>query len=1011
MKKTNKSSKNQEKVNKDAKTQPQFYPKNLNFSELTPQKLRKFLDEFKRFPSKNRALIWKILLSLPNNEKSFSKLHKKPIHPGISSLKNNFPIENQSIYNNLQKILSNLGYHCTLFPEIDFFPAMIFPFVKILEDNQILCFEVILSFLMNWGRDFFMDFPNPPIGYLEKIEDLLKFHDFELYVHFTEVNLDIPGSLWPIFKSNYTDILSKEDWLVLIDNTFAHSPQTCFYPLFLISYLSYFRSALLNLHDRRDFSLFFSNQNAVNIEKLMTATHKLIKSTPKDLLEKLSTPYTPLSSHEYPQFTYYPQVTIDYHNKLRDKIASEERELINRKKQVNQLNFLAEDLIEREKRYRKRQENLLRLETERRERLLQEENQRLLEKIDEDRKFRTKRIDQLKVLENTISSSLRNQEKLREEEMVFLQKELDSRKMLEEHLLESKLEEEALLGLEFTMSQKVNEIISLRNREERQRKIRQELDFKAKQENFAMKLTEERWKNEDMAANLQKELQKQQKLVELNELEEKNDDENMRFTIMLEGFEKDLKMMELEKERKMRQLAEEETLRNEKMLETFKFQEELARKEDEKHLKTILNNEKQTMIEKSREIIERMREANRKHEEEIEDHRRKLREISNVQKRAEFEQKVFEIKKDNDLRLLEEEKKLQKMLLTLEEDQRLSGELREAIEYKEQECRERDLFYQSLKESQEAMLRNEKVKFEEYRNNYKKEMEKMRKTNESMNTGKLEEYREKNNSSDYKPSYNPKESLYSYGDSNLNSEEKERKNMGKQKKDEIFIQEGGDNNNYGSSEKKIESSGEYNKYSYNDESGSDLNNSGKYNAKNHYNDNNNGRNGGGFNENKEGLFRKNNNEKYHYEEKNEIYRKDSKNKEKEQENGFDYRKNDSNEQNSYTFDQISTHKKSRNDEESKNFEESIEKNEENKEDLMYSPDTEEKKGEESDRRFKKNYRMEMEELAEENEPNEDSPEERERRRVDLDLDQPKYRSHSNSPDRCEALDESEGLEG
>ena len=77
---------------------------------------------------------------------------------------------------------------------------------------------------------------------------------------------------------------------------------------------------------------------------------------------------------------------------------------------------------------------------------------------------------------------------------------------------------------------------------------------------------------------------------------------------------------------------------------------------------------------------------------------------------------------------------------------------------------------------------------------------------------------------------------------------------------------------------------------------------------------------------------------------------------------------------------------------------------------MYSPDTDKKKGEESDRPLKRNYRMEMEELAEENEPNEDSPEERERRGVDYDLDQPKYRSHSNSPDRCEALDESERLE-
>jgi len=893
------------------------------------------------------------------------------LHPGVSHLENNFPNENRELYNNLQKMLSLLSYHCSLFAEIDFFPALIFPFVKILEENQILCFEVILSFLMNWAKDFFMDFPNPPINFLEKIEDLLKFHDFELYRHFSDLNLDFLNVIWPIFKANYTGILNKEDWLVFMDTIFAFSSQMALYPLFFISYLIYFRKALLNLSELKEFALFFNNQNAINIEKILSNTHKIYKSTPKDLIEQLSPLFNPLSTLEYPPFTFYPQISIDFHHKIREKISSEEKELLSRKKAISQLTFLSEELIEREKKYRKRQENLLRLENERRERLLQEENQRLMSKIDEERRFRNKRIDQLKVLETTISSSLRNQEKLREEELIFLQKEVDSRKMLEEHLLESKLEEEALLGLEFTMSQKINEIITMRNREERQRKIRQELDFKGKQESFVTKLTEERWKNEDLESNLRKELQKQQKLVELNEMEERNDDENMKYTLMLEDYEKEMKLMELEKERKLRQLAEDETLRNEKLLETFKYQEELTRKEDEKHLKTILNNEKQTLIEKSREIIERMREANKKQEEEIEDHRKKLREIASVQKRAEFEQKIYEIKKDNDLRLLEEEKKLQKMLMNLEEDERLNGELKEAIENKEVECRERDRFYQSLKESQEKMLKDEKVKFEEYRSNYRKEMDKMRKTNETMNTEKLIEYKEKS-SSEFRSSFDPKESLYSYGDSNASkySEEKTKKSL-KGKKDEILIQD--------------DLIGEYRESeSGNWRDGQKRN--GDYEAKYQY----------------EGNYRK------IKEGKDENLRRNDQESFKNEKNYVDFEKIQEMPQEVYKFTRDSYNKERKTPDEAK-FEENFEKNEEYKEDLMYSPDVEEKKEDDHERKIR--YKMEMEELAEENSQNEDSPEEMDRRKVDVNLDQPKYRSHSNTPDRYEVLDEEEDLFG
>ena len=1108
LKKTNsQTQKSLEKINK--KTKPQFFEKNLNFSELTPIKLREFLTEFKRFPDKNRALIWGILLSTPNNEKSFEEYQKKGIHPSFLELENNFPIESQFLYEKLQKMLSCLSYYCSIFTEIDYLPALIFPFVKILKENDLICFEIIITFLRNFAKDFFINFPNSPVKFLENCEDLLKYHDFELFQHFNEKNIDFFNVIWPVFQANFTGILVKDDWLVFIDNLFAFAEKKSIFSMFLIAYLIYFRNSLLNLKQTSDFSIFFTQQNAINIKKILQNTHKLLKNTPKDLISSEMSSFSPLNPIDYQAFTSFPQLSLDFHDKIREKIALEEKELVNRKKAVSQLNFLSSELIEKERKYRKRQENLLKIENSRREKLLQEENLRFQHKVDEDRLFRNKRIEQLKILENTITNSLKNQEKLREEELAFLQKELDSRKEVEDYLLESKLEEEALLGLEFTMSQKINDIVNMRNREERQRKLRQELDYKNKQENFSSKLMEERWKNEDLEANLRRELQKQQKLVHLNEMEERNDDENIRYNLLLEGFEKDLKLMEVDKERKLRQLAEEETIKNEKLIETFTNQEELAQKEDEKHIRTILNNEKQALIEKSREIIKKIKEGNKKHEEEIEIHRKKLREIASVQKRADFEEKIFEIKKNNDLRLLEEERKLQKMVIDLEEDEMIRGELKEAIVFKEEECRERDRFYQSLKENQEKLIGDEKARFEEYQNNYKMEREKMRKINEETSSEKLQQYMEKNSekirggfeqnpcerSNNYKGnSYkNNVEGIYTQHKNNVEdiyrqpnkyegnsyknnvegiyrqpkyegnsfkkdgegryTQEKYEGNSSKKNVEGSYTHEKYEGNLQGYSQKKYDGDPSYS-YSYSNTSGGLSEEKGKrilgnkekreeiliqedegdINEHNYVNTSENNENFGydskykssdydskykisdydnKFNED----FKQkgsNSSKKHTIDYENKYKGSDSSKKGENKGNEFDYQyydnkyKGDNYEKKHNEFENKYKENNEQNNLKNLDFEEKFkmkneikEENSGKTEELCYSPDFEEKK------EVLEENRYEMEDLNEENE--EDSQDEKKRRNADLDINKPKYREHSNTPDRFEVLDEEENL--
>lgn len=88
------------------------------------------------------------------------------MHNAFKNLKSCYPIDSNKLYSKMQRILSALAHYCPVFSEIDYIPALVFPFVKMFGVDEVLCFEVILSFFMQWGQHLFEFFPNPPVNML-----------------------------------------------------------------------------------------------------------------------------------------------------------------------------------------------------------------------------------------------------------------------------------------------------------------------------------------------------------------------------------------------------------------------------------------------------------------------------------------------------------------------------------------------------------------------------------------------------------------------------------------------------------------------------------------------------------------------------------------------------------------------------------------------------------------------------------------------------------------------------
>jgi hypothetical protein len=112
------------------------------------KKHQNFLQKFKLFPDKSRKAIYAQCLQLPLNHNHFIELTKPyPLLPEHT-------VDKQVAF-----IVSAFS---RLYPDLgnQWLPGLIHPFVRLFKEDAIAAFEMSLTFLLNWFRPIFGDYPN-----------------------------------------------------------------------------------------------------------------------------------------------------------------------------------------------------------------------------------------------------------------------------------------------------------------------------------------------------------------------------------------------------------------------------------------------------------------------------------------------------------------------------------------------------------------------------------------------------------------------------------------------------------------------------------------------------------------------------------------------------------------------------------------------------------------------------------------------------------------------------------
>jgi hypothetical protein len=273
--------------------------------------LRSFLKKHRVLPDQHRGVVWSYLLNLPRNVLCYDNYIKKGVHKAFEDLDRTFPLKNPQLTKKLGRVLSALAHYSPAFAEKHLIPFVVFPFVKLLGQDECGAFEVALTFMMHWGQHFLENFPHPSTCLIEYAYECLQFNDPQLAQHFKAKDVKLGDYLWSGWTNLYTDLLPRSEWLVLFDTLVAYPEYPEMFILLGVAELIYKREAFLSVQSPEQLKAIIEHLRIDNVKSLLKMSTELLYNTIKAGGKEY--PYKraiPLSEGSYQPYLFLPKALL-----------------------------------------------------------------------------------------------------------------------------------------------------------------------------------------------------------------------------------------------------------------------------------------------------------------------------------------------------------------------------------------------------------------------------------------------------------------------------------------------------------------------------------------------------------------------------------------------------------------------------------------------------------------------------------------------------------------------------
>lgn len=214
-----------------------------------------------------------------------------------------------------------------------------------------------MTFLLNWGSRLLVTFPQPPAPVLAAMEMALRRADPVLAAHLRGLSVGALSFGWPLLRSAFSEVLSREDWLRLLDHVFASTARPDMLEVAAVAFAVALRPRLLGCRSAQAAEALFRRRQAIDLDEMLALMERVARLTAPGtrqggagdtgypegggraaamaFLKAAPTEFVALPRGRYPAFDGYPRVEVNYQAELRERVARQERELERRQQLVS----------------------------------------------------------------------------------------------------------------------------------------------------------------------------------------------------------------------------------------------------------------------------------------------------------------------------------------------------------------------------------------------------------------------------------------------------------------------------------------------------------------------------------------------------------------------------------------------------------------------------------------------------------------------------------------------------
>ncbi|XP_074743417.1 TBC1 domain family member 31 isoform X3 [Strix uralensis] len=373
------------------------------------------------------------------------------------------------------RTLSALAHWSAIFAETPYIPLLAFPFVKLFQNNQLICFEVVATVVVNFCQHWFEYFPNPPVNVLSMMENVLAHHDKELLQHLIKYSVTSQVYAWPLLETLFSEVLTREEWLKVFDNIFSNHPS--YFLMIAVAYIICSRAPLLHCNQTADFEYFFHHRNNLDINVVIKEAYHLMEATPLDIHpQRMLDDFIPLTKGQYPVFNKYPTFIVDYQTQERERIRQDEIEYLRERQLAHELEAKAQERKAEDEAWYRKQELLREAEEQRRKILLEEEKKLAEQKQRLAAVKRELKVKELQFLDASRRRFLKYQQDQRQMELKRLDDEIARKASMREQETAATVQDVEVQRLELESQRQLFEQHLIKDQEAVTKEMKEEVD-------------------------------------------------------------------------------------------------------------------------------------------------------------------------------------------------------------------------------------------------------------------------------------------------------------------------------------------------------------------------------------------------------------------------------------------------------------------------------------------------------------------------------------------------------